>query len=277
MLRHFGDTGALQEPFDVAVVMPSVVRPSLARALRSSLAQDHPGRIQALIGIDRREGDLALLKPVLDAMPPRRVVTLLDPGYSTSVRHGGLHPARDGGVLRCILTYLANARRVAYLDDDNWWARDHLRLLGAAIEGKAWAYGFRCFVHPETNRLVAIDTWESIGPGRGGYAGNFGGWVDPNCLMIDKLACEPVIRRWAVPLHNDRSAMSADRNVFRALQRYPSGESRTVSVFYTLNPSDGLHAHRMTRFKDAYEQAGNPDAPPVAITGGQVRLPLNQT
>jgi hypothetical protein len=29
----------------------------------------------------------------------------------------------------------------------------------------------------------------------------------------------------------------------------------------------------MTRFKDAYEQAGRPDAPPVTIAGGQIRMP----
>jgi hypothetical protein len=67
--------------------------------------------------------------------------------------------------------------------------------------------------------------------------------------------------------------MSADRNVFRALRRYPYGESRRVTVFYTLNPNDGLHAHRMTRFRDAYEQAGRLDAPPVTIAG--VKIPLS--
>ena len=114
MLRHFGDTASLQQPFDVAVVTPSVLRPTLARALRSILLQDHPGRVQALIGIDRREGGPQVLRPVLEAVPARRVVTVVDPGYSTSARHGGLHPARDGGALRCILTYLANAHRLDF-------------------------------------------------------------------------------------------------------------------------------------------------------------------
>ncbi len=273
MFQHFGDTDALQQPFDLAVVMPTVLRPSLTRAVRSIIDQDFDGRVQTLIGIDKRETSLEPVTTALTHLPPRHVISLFDPGYSTSVRHGGLHLAQDGGALRCVLTYLANARYVAYLDDDNCWAPDHLRRMREAIEGKAWAFGFRCFTHPETQRPVAIDDWESVGPGRGGYAKPLGGWVDPNCLMIDKLACERVIRRWAFPLPKDRKGMSADRNVFSALRRYKWGESRAVTVFYQLNPKDGLHAHRMTRFKEAYEQAGRLDAPLPRLNQGKIYEP----
>ena len=261
LFQNFGDVNSIQEPFDVAVVMPTIARPTLARALASILNQKFLGRVQVLIGVDRR---LTPLEPLIDALaklPPRRVVSLFDPGYSTSIRHGGLHPTRDGGALRCILTYLANAPHVAYLDDDNWWALDHLSRMRQAIEGKAWAFSLRCFTHPETQRTVAIIEWESIGPGRGFYARTFGGWVDPNCLMIDKLRCEPVIRRWVLPLSIDPSGLSADRNVFRALKRYPCGETHAVTTFYQLNPKDTMHPNRMKRFGAAYEQAGQKDAP----------------
>lgn len=271
LFQHFGDTKSVQQPFDVAVVMPTVVRQTLPRALASILNQDFGGRIQALIGVDQRRAPLEPLIGALARLPQRRVVSLFDPGYSTSVRHGGLHPATDGGVLRCVLTYLANARYVAYLDDDNWWGLDHLGRMRQAIEGKAWAFSLRCFTHPETQRPVAIDDWESVGPDRGFYAKNFGGWVDPNCLMIDKLVCEPVIRRWALPLRIDSSGLSSDRNVFRALRRYPYGETRAVTVFYQLNPKDTTHPHRMTRFKDAYEQAGRLDAPPPSLKPGKIK------
>jgi hypothetical protein len=273
LFQHFGDTNALQNPFDIAVVTPTVVRPTLPRALGSILNQGFGGRIQALVGVDRRRAPLEPLIDALAKLPRRRVVSLFDPGYSTSIRHGGLHPAKDGGVLRCVLTYLANARYVAYLDDDNWWELDHLSRMRQAIEGKAWAFSLRCFTHPETQRPVAIDDWESIGPGRGFYAKNFGGWVDPNCLMIDKLVCEPVIRWWALPLRMDPSGLAADRNVFRALKRYPFGETRAVTVFYQLNPKDSMHPHRMKRFKEAYEQAGRPEAPSPRLEPVQIHGP----
>jgi hypothetical protein len=59
--------------------------------------------------------------------------------------------------------------------------------------------------------------------------------------------------------------------VFRALKRYPYGETRAVTVFYQLNPKDTMHPNRMTRFKDAYEQAGRLDAPPPSLQPGEIQ------
>ena len=46
----------LQTSFDVAVVMPTLLRPSLKRAVESVFAQDVRGRVQILIGVDVAEG-----------------------------------------------------------------------------------------------------------------------------------------------------------------------------------------------------------------------------
>jgi hypothetical protein len=43
--------------------------------------------------------------------------------------------------------------------------------------------------------LTKQDRWESVGPVPHGTAADPAGWVDPNCLAIDKLACEAV-QRW---------------------------------------------------------------------------------
>jgi hypothetical protein len=211
-LRHHAEPGTdLQQPLDAAVVMPTLLRPTLLEAVRSIYAQSFQGRIQILIGIDKPEGDPAILDACLAERPPNCVVTLFYPGYSTSVRHGGLHPARDGGTLRSVLLYLANARRVALLDDDNWWHPDHLTHLSAALAGHDWAYALRWFVHPATRRPICIDEWESIGPDQGFFRRQSGGWVDPNCLMLDKLACEPVIRCWSAPPPTDLDGLTPGR------------------------------------------------------------------
>jgi len=157
-----------------------------------------------------------------------------------------MHAAYDGGALRTVMSYLANARYLSYLDDDNWWAPDHLASLLEAIQGKDWAFSFRWYVDPETSKPLQIDALESVGPGRGGYAASMGGWVDPNCLMLDAKACEPVFRLWCHPLFDDPSKMSADRQVFEALRKNPRvGETNRASCFYTLNPDDEVHAQRM--------------------------------
>ncbi len=250
----------LQVPFDVAVVMPTVLRPTLSDALQSVFAQRFAGRIQVLVGIDAPQGDPSLLQRACEGRPENVVVQAYYPGYSTSVRHGGLHPARDGGALRVILSYLANSRRLAYLDDDNWWHPDHLASMVAALEGHDWAWALRWFVHPRTRRAVCIDEWESVGPGRGCFAKQNGGWVDPNGLMFDKLACEPVLRWWTIPLPGDAKAMSADRQIFQQLNTHYRGRGTDgATVFYQVDESDGMHPNRLQWMGDRYRRAGLPD------------------
>ena len=165
-------------------------------------------------------------------------MTVLDLGYSTSVRHGGLYRSQDGGALRTMLTYAANSRFVAYLDDDNWWHESHLALLRAAVEGRDWAYTLRWFVDPDTLEPLALDRWESVGPGRGTFAKDYGGFVDPNSLMIDKLKCQAAVTGWTVPMKTDARGRTADRMVFEQLRRRPFGFTGVPTSYYLLNPAD---------------------------------------
>lgn len=257
-LRTYADPGAvLQKPADVAVVIPTVLRASLIVALDSVFRQEFDGTIQVLVGIDVFRGDFSLMDTACQSRPPRCIVQVLYPGYSTSVRHGGLHPAQDGGVLRCVLTYLANARHVAYLDDDNWWRADHLARMRAAVARADWAYALRWFVHPASNRPVCVDCWESVGPGQGIFEERFGGFVDPSCLIIDKFACAAAVPWWNRPLPRDDRGQSADRQVFAALNRGLRGAGTgQPTVYYRMDPNDPLHSHRLQRIGPAYDAAG---------------------
>src|ERR1700746_3605535 len=87
-----------QHASDVAVIMPTVLRKTITDSLRSVFRQDFAGRIHVLIGIDRPDGDIGLIEQACAERPSRCCVQVIYPGYSTSLRHGGLHPARDGGV-----------------------------------------------------------------------------------------------------------------------------------------------------------------------------------
>jgi hypothetical protein len=258
---HFSahDHAELQSPFDVAIVMPSLLRSTLDDALQSIFAQRFAGRIQVLVGIDVPSAGGSSLERACRGRPGNVVVYGLFPGYSTSVRHGGLHPERGGGVLRTLLCYLANSRRLAFLDDDNWWHEDHLASLCEAIEGHDWAWAERWFVHPNTRRPVCRDEWESVGPGRGCFAAKFGGWVDPNGLMFDKLVCEPVLRWWSIPLPGDKKAMSGDRHVFHLLNtRYRGRGTGRATVYYVVDPTDVMHGPRLQSMGRRYQDAGQP-------------------
>jgi hypothetical protein len=229
--------GPLQTPFDFTVVMPSILRPTIGDAIASVFAQDFPGRVQLLIGVDAPMSDLVVVDNACRDIPPYHVVQVLYPGYSTSRRHGGVHPEWVGGALRTIITYLANSRYVAYLDDDNWYATNHLSSLHEALQGHDWAYSLRWFVHPATRRPICEDRWESIGPVPTTMDPE--GWVDPNSIAIDKLACEAVLRWWCIPQRNSPGAMDADRNVFRILSSEFRGRgTNDASVYYTITESD---------------------------------------
>ena len=256
--KVFGDRTELQRPYDVAVVMPSIGRPEIVGALSSVFRQSTDLRLQVLIGIDKPLGNILFIDEFLERTCPKNVnVNIIYPGYSTSVRHGGVSLARDGGALRSVLTQMANSRYVAYLDDDNWWGPTHLVEMLGAIHGKAWAFTYRYFVHPVSKKVVCIDQWESVGPGKGIFREKFGGFVDPNCLMLDKEQSGQCVPMWSTPLPNDPTGMTADRSVFDCLNRHGNpGSTGKATSFYVMNPNDGLHPVRIRIMGDLYVAAG---------------------
>ncbi len=239
----------LQAPFDAAVIIPTVLRESLMRAVRSVFAQEWPGRIQILIGVDMAQGDRDMLRQLGAECPDRMAITIFDPGYSTAQVHGGIYHNAYSGSLRTVMSYAANSRRLTYLDDDNWWAPHHLTDLLQAIEGFDWAYSFRWFVDPGTQEPICIDDFESIGPGRGIYNDKLGGFVDSNCLMIDKTRCHWVLPSWSIPILPDGSG--EDRNVFSALKKqHAVAWTKRPSVYYVINPNAGAQPVRDKIFTD---------------------------
>jgi hypothetical protein len=241
-------TPDLQTPFDAAVVVVTVVRDTLAQALRSVFAQAFAGRIQVLVGVDRWIGDRAAVEELARQSPSHIGVTILDLGYSTSERNGGLYPSHYGGALKTILSYAANSRYVTYLDDDNWYAPEHIASMMTAVSGKAWAFSLRHFVDARTSTLLCPDTWESMGPGRGVYAEAQGGFVDTNCFFIDKLACHDVFPEWAMTRF--AGGTGGDRQVLEKLRGRPYGTNDAHTVFYR-TPLAGLHPYLLWRFKCA--------------------------
>ncbi len=237
-----------QLPADVAVVMPTILSPSLLRAARSVFRQDFAGRIHLLIGIDVPRGDPGLLDRIRAECPAHVMLTVLDLGYSTSARHGGLYANGWSGALRAILTYAANARLVAYLDDNDWFAPTHLASLTRAIAGVAWAFSDRFLADPHGGGVICRDEWDSVGPGRGINAARFGGFVQPSTLMVDKLATHFAMPLWCNALFPDGSG--EDRLIFEALhKKFPWRGTGEATCFCTLNPGALLDPHHVAEFR----------------------------
>ena len=147
-----------------------------------------------------------------------------------------------------ILSYAANSRYVTCLDDDNWYAPDHVASMLAAVNGKAWAFSLRHFVDAASGDLLCPDTWESLGPGRGVYAQAQGGFVDTNCFFIDKLACNDVFPEWAMTRF--AGGTGGDRQVLEKLRSRPFGTNGAHTLFYRTSLK-GLHPYLLWRFKCA--------------------------
>jgi hypothetical protein len=85
-----------------------------------------------------------------------------------------------------------------------------------------------------------------------------GGWVDPNCLMIDKLACEPLLRVWSIPLQGAARGRASDRNVFHNLNRHcRAAATDQATVYYQLTPTDRMHPARLAWMGAAYDAAAS--------------------
>jgi len=238
-----GNSKAVSELFDVAVVIPTVVRPSLLQTLRSVYQQKYEGTVQILVGVDKLLGDPEILDQLEEGIPENMTLTLFNPEYSTSSRHGGVHSARDGGSLRTMLSFLAHSRYVAYLDDDNLWHKNHLHYLMEAIEGKEWAFSLRWLVDEDTNRKITIDKWHSVGPDKGIMKGTAGGFADPNTLLVDKMACLELLYLWSVEIEGKKQFAGADRRFFNALSQQKSyGGSNRATVYYKIRRSNMLWA-----------------------------------
>ena len=241
-------TSGLQPPFDVGIVMVTVVRDTLPQAVRSVFAQAFGGRMQILVGVDRWQGDRTVVESLAREAPSHIAVTTLDLGYSTSQRNGGLYPSHYGGALKTILSYAANSRHVTYLDDDNWYAPNHVETMLAAVRDKAWAFSLRHFVDADTGQMLCADTWESLGPGRGVYGKAQGGFVDTNCFFIDKLACNDVFPEWAMTRF--AGGTGGDRQVLEKLRGRPFGTNDAHTLFYRTRLT-GQHPYLLWRFQRA--------------------------
>ena len=264
----------LQTSFDVAVVMPTLLRPSLKRAVESVFAQDVRGRVQILIGVDVAEGSPSIIDELRDECPDHMAITVLELGYSTSEMHGGFYRTRSGGGLRTILSYAANTARVAYLDDDNWWAPHHLSDLLGAIEGFDWAYAMRWYVDGASHEVLCVDDFVSVGLGQSVFKDpHFQGHVDSNCLMVDKERCHAELPAWAAPYWSWGGG--EDRHIVRALWKAKRSGASTgrPSVYYFL----GLDRYTVPARDRAMEERGirpswAPGPPPEQPFGRRERL-----
>jgi len=233
--------------YELSIVIVTVCRDSLLRALASIYVQNFQGMIQVLIGIDcdlYNQEDY-LKKTILGSAPKFIKIEWINIGYSTSKRHGGVHSCFFGGSLRTALTFLASSRYVMYLDDDDWLSPTHCSLILDSINGRKWAFSYSIYSDGNLSKGLCVDKIESVGIGKGIYANKFGGFVRPSGLAIDKIQLSHIIHLWSESPYE--TGDGEDRLIFDKLKEFPNdfGCTNEATIFYTIDPKDGMHKVRL--------------------------------
>lgn len=229
----------------ITVAVLTTCRTSLLRAVRSVFEQSLREPMQVLIGVDcdpeRRFP--ALIETLRRECPAHITLSVLDIGYSTSVRHGGPHASHFGGALRSAMTFLADSNIVTYLDDDDWFAPEHCERVLASMDGNSWAYTYSIYADGNTGQGLCVDEIESVGVDRGVYAQAFGGFVRPSGLTIDKLKVLHLVHLWSYAKWD--TGDGEDRLFFEQLRPLPHGCTGAATVYAVIDPKDDLHAFRV--------------------------------
>lgn len=236
---------------NISIVITSIARDSLLRAIRSIFSQDYPGNIQVCIGIDKDVyGNADKYKQIiLNECPKNCSVLWMNLGYSTSVRHGGVHGCQFGGSLRTALTLLAKYKRVMFLDDDDWLTPDHCSTMIKTMEESksAWVYPICMYADSSTSTGICIDAIESVGPDKGIYADKFGGFVRPSGMMFNKMQVMHLLHLLSMSPYP--TGDGEDRLFFKPLKDLPNACSNAPTVYYSLDPNDSMHEYRMQYMK----------------------------
>lgn len=238
----------LKPIYAISVVVVTIGRDSLLRAIRSIFSQKFEGNIQILIGIDVDVyGNYLRFKSLLEAECPHNIdIFWLYLPYSTSKRHGGMHDCFYGGSLRSILTLLAHAPYVAYLDDDDWFLPEHLQNACVAFNKypeAAWAFAYCYYADSNNEMILCVDEIESVGVGNGIYAERYGGFVRPSALILDKLKTLSLLHLWSMA--GDDSGGAEDRLLFKYLKEMKHINLGNATVCCALDPKDIMHEIRM--------------------------------
>lgn len=233
------------QQFDIAVIIPTICRNNLLRAVRSVYSQDFDGKIQILIGVDIDERKkIPQIRSILENECPKNIhLTIFNPGYSTSIRHGGIHGSFYGGSLRTILSFMANSQFITYLDDDDWFLASHIGSIMEAIGDNDWAYPYCWYADGNTSVPLFVDSIESLGPEKGIYAQRFGGFVRPSGMTINKIKLMHLLHLWSIPLSS--TGDGEDRVIFDSLRKYKSICTEKATVCAAIDPHDSMHHLRM--------------------------------
>ncbi len=169
--------------YEVSVITPTIGTAFVRQAIESVQQQRYP-LVRHFIVADGPECHDRVAEMV--PTDPRHPIHVLP--LPLNVGGGGFCGHRVYGAM----PFLVPSRFVAFLDEDNWFADDHLETLMHAItsRGLAWAYSLRTIVSLE-GEVITTDDCESLG--------EWPTWNNPDVHLVD-VNCYVVRRDLAIAM-----------------------------------------------------------------------------
>lgn len=221
----------------VAVVTATVGRPSLEQAIDSVRAQTHPCQHYLIFdGCSPKE------------QTPDEAHVLCLPNKT------GGNGMMNGAIL-AMAAYVATEDYLCFLDDDNWFDREHVESLVDACETKqaAYAYSLRKLINPD-GTFWDCDDGEAIG--------HHGDLVDANCYLFRRDLAVGLAPLW----YKTTGEMNiSDRFVWQALKQnnVPYAATGRYTVNYRMS-ARGTDMKPFFFMRNILARAKFPDAFPWA-------------
>lgn len=138
----------------VAVITPTIGRKTLLKAIWSVRSQSYP--CKHYIFVDGKQHHKAV-KNMVKAYPDVEVVYL-------PMNTGGGANQLANSTINAIAPYLVTEDIICYLDDDNWYADDHVQTLVTDIQTHHadYAYALRYYVD-DKHQIICPDDVDSLG------------------------------------------------------------------------------------------------------------------
>jgi len=199
----------------ITIITPTTGKKSLFKAIESlnnqGVAYEH-----ILLWDDKRDEDFLYPDPKTMRTKNPFDLNFCSNGscrYSVVIPGSFVQGVAFGSSLRSVGLMLAKTEYITFMDDDVWFADDHLATMMKAVEGKAWAYCKRKVWGGDPLICFGIDEFESIGDSpkrKVPYE-----MVDNNCMVFHRR-----LGSSGAVLYRETTEYNDDRLMYSFLKQY---------------------------------------------------------
>lgn len=182
----------------VVVITPTVGHRLLPQALRSVQTQTYR-HVEHLVVVDGPESE-SKVRTAVQSLPSagRQPILMVLP------RRTGMN-GWNGHRIYAAVPFLVEADFICYLDQDNWFDKEHVETLIEVTlrKGSSATFALRK-IYSQSGDFVCTDDCESLGPLHDCYEREGRRHIDTNCWIVSRDLAMSLANDWLVPHSGDR-------------------------------------------------------------------------